>query len=90
MSVLILKSGRHRVAEGSIEEMVDVVKALRVMRNDDAKWKVSLRHCWDICEEVLSASALDRECAPKEHNGIDPFASLSVYEGKKKVISVWK
>ena len=73
MSVLILKSGRHRVAEGSIEEMVDVVKALRVMRNDDAKWKVSLRHCWDICEDVLSASALDRECDSKAH-GIDPKA----------------
>ena len=76
------------MAEGSIEEMVKVVKALRVVRNDDANWS-SLELPWRVIEKVLSASALNRECDSKAH-GIDPFASLSVYEGKKKVISVWK
>jgi|TARA_B100000809_G_C15045492_1_gene497080 hypothetical protein len=88
MSVVSLKSGRHRVAEGSIEEMVNVVKALRVVRNDDANWS-SLELPWRVIENVLSASALDRGCDSKA-NGIDPFASLSVYDGNKKVISVWK
>ena len=77
------------MAEGSVSEMVKVVEALRVVRNDDANWS-SLELPWRVIEKVLSASALDRSCAPKDHNGIDPFASLSVYEGKKKVISVWK
>jgi hypothetical protein len=43
-----------------------------------------------VIEKVLSDSALDRSCAPKDHNGIDPFASLSVFDGSKKLISVWK
>jgi hypothetical protein len=41
-------------------------------------------------EDVLAASALDRSCAHPDHNGIDPFSRLSVFEGKKKVASVWK
>jgi hypothetical protein len=89
MIMLNLKSGRHRVAEGSIEEMVNVVKALRVVRNEDANWS-SLELPWKVIEKVLSDSALDRSCAPKDHNGIDPFASLSVFDGSKKLISVWK
>ena len=76
------------MAEGSVSEMVKVVEALRVVRNDDANWS-SLELPWRVIEKVLSASALNRECDLKAH-GIDPFASLSVYEGKKKVISVWK
>ena len=89
MSNLTLKSGRHSVAEGSVDDMVEIVKALKVVRNDDANWG-DIKKPWRVIEEVLAASGLNRSCAPKEHDGIDPFASLSVYEGKKKIISVWK
>ena len=87
---LYLRSGRHNVAEGDVEAMVDAIRALKVVRNNDAEWNVSLRHCWDICEEVLASSDLDRSCAHPDHNGIDPFARLSVYDGKRKVSVVWK
>ena len=87
---LYLRSGRHNVASGDVEGIVDAIRALKVVRNDDAAWNVSRRHCWDVCEEVLEASALDRSCAPAAHNGIDPFARLSVYDGKKRVSVVWK
>ena len=87
---LYLRSGRHPVAMGDVEAMVDAIRALKVVRNNDAEWEVSLRHCWDICEEVLEASALDRSCAHPDHNGIDPFARLSVYDGNRKVSVVWK
>jgi len=86
---LYLRSGRHNVAEGDVEAMVDAIRALKVVRNNDAEWEVSLRHCWDICEEVLASSDLDRSCAHPDHNGIDPFARLSVYDGNKKVAAVW-
>ncbi len=76
------------MAEGSVSEMVKVVEALRVVRNDDANWS-SLELPWRVIEKVLSASALNRECDSKAH-GIDPFASLSVFRGNKKLISVWK
>jgi hypothetical protein len=90
MDNLILKSGRHPVASTSnVGEMVRTIKALKVVRNDNSVW-VDIETPWRVIEEVLSASLLNRSCAPKEHNGIDPFASLSVFEGKKKLISVWK
>jgi len=77
------------VAMGDVDEMVRVVKALKVVRNDDANWG-DIATPWRVIEEVLAASGLDRSGAPKEHDGIDPFATLSVFEGKKKIISVWK
>ena len=89
MSNLTLKSGRHSVAEGSVDDMVEIVKALKVVRNDDANWG-DIKKPWRVIEEVLAASGLDRSGAPKDHDGIDPFATLSVFEGEKKIISVWK
>jgi hypothetical protein len=88
---LILRSGRHSVAEGSVDDIVKIVKVLKVVRNDDANW-IDIKKPWRVIEEVLAASGLNRSCAPKEHNGIDPFSSLSVWSesGKKKLISVWK
>ena len=88
MSSLNLRSGRHIVAMGDVDEMVRVVTALKVVRNDDTNWG-DITTPWRVIEEVLAASALDRSCAPKEHDGIDPFARLSVYAGSKKVASVW-
>ena len=85
---LYLRSGRHNVAEGDVEAMVDVIRALKVVRNDDANWDC-LERPWRVLEEVLEASALDRSCAHPDHNGIDPFARLSVYDGKRKVSVVW-
>ena len=76
------------MAEGSVSEMVKVVEALRVVRNDDANWS-SLELPLRVIEKVLSASALNRECDSKAH-GIYPFAALSVFRGNKKLISVWK
>ena len=85
---LYLRSGRHNVAEGDVEAMVDAIRALKVVRNDDANWDC-LERPWRVLEEVLEASALDRSCAHPDHNGIDPFARLSVYDGKRKVSVVW-
>ena len=86
---LYLRSGRHPVAMGDVEAMVDAIRALKVVRNDDANWDC-LERPWRVLEEVLEASALDRSCAHPDHNGIDPFARLSVYDGKRKVSVVWK
>ena len=85
---LYLRSGRHNVAEGDVETMVDAIRALKVVRNDDANWG-DIATPWRVLEEVLAASELDRSCAHPDHNGIDPFARLSVYDGKKKVSAVW-
>ena len=89
MRILDLRSGRHIVARGDVDTMVDIVRALKVGRNDDANWG-DIKKPWRVIEEVLAASGLDRSGAPKDHAGIDPFATLSVFEGKKKIISVWK
>ncbi len=87
--ILDLRSGRHIVARGDVDAMVDIVRALKVVRNDDAHWS-NIATPWGAMEDVLAASGLDRSCAHPDHNGIDPFSRLSVYEGKKKVASVWK
>ena len=89
MRILDLRSGRHIVARGDVDAIVDIVKELKVVRNDDDNW-VDIERPWGVLEDVLSNSGLDRSCAHPDHNGIDPFSRLSVYEGKKKVISVWK
>tara|TARA_R110000824_G_scaffold396883_1_gene598973 strand:+ start:933 stop:1205 length:273 start_codon:yes stop_codon:yes gene_type:complete len=86
---LNLRSGRHIVAEGDVDEILKVISALKEVRNDDANW-IDIETPWRVIEEVLAASALSRDCAPKDHNGIDPFARLSVFDGSKKLISVWK
>jgi hypothetical protein len=69
--------------------MVNIIRALKVVRNDNSNWG-DIETPWRVIEDVLAASDLDRSCAPKEHNGIDPFARLSVFEGNKKIASVWK
>ena len=86
---LYLRSGRHNVAEGDVEAMVDAIRALKVARNDDANWDC-LERPWRVLEEVLANSDLDRSCAHPDHDGIDPFARLSVYDGKRKVSVIWK
>jgi len=70
------------------KEMVRVVKELMVMRNDDSKWE-DIKTPWRECERILGKSTLNRTCAHKDYDGIDPFATLSVFEGRKKIHAVW-
>ena len=89
MNTLFLRSGTHRVAMTlDTKEMVRVVKELKTMRNDDSKWE-DIKTPWRECERILGKSSLNRTCAHKDHDGIDPFATLSVFEGRKKIHSVW-
>ena len=89
MNTLFLRSGTHRVAMTlDTKEMVRVVKELMTMRNDDSFWR-DIKTPWRECERILGKSTLNRTCASVDHNGIDPFATLSVFEGTKKIHSVW-
>ena len=89
MNTLFLRSGTHRVAMTiDTDEMVRTVKELMAMRNDDSKWE-DIKTPWRECERILGKSTLNRTCAHKDHDGIDPFATLSVFEGTKKIHSVW-
>ena len=89
MNTLFLRSGTHRVAMTlDSKEMVRVVKELMVMRNDDSKWE-DIKTPWRECERILGKSTLNRTCAHKDYDGIDPFATLSVFEGRKKIHAVW-
>ena len=88
-NTLFLKSGTHRVAMTlDTKELARTVKELIAMRNDDSKWG-DIKTPWKECERILSKSTLNRSCATKDHNGIDPFARLSVFEGTKKVHKIW-
>jgi hypothetical protein len=100
MNTLFLKSGTKRIAMTlDTKEMVRVVKELMVMRNDDSVWtghsdpKEDIMTPWRECERILSKSTLNRTCAKKDKifgwDEIDPFARLSVFEGTKKIHSVW-
>jgi len=96
MNTLFLRSGTHRVAMTiDIDEMVRVVKELKTMRNDDTVWtghsdvKEDITTPWKECERILGKSTLNRTCAKKGWDEIDPFATLSVFEGTKKIHSVW-
>ena len=96
MNTLFLKSGTKRIAMTlDIDEMVRVVKELKTMRNDDTVWaghsdvKEDIKTPWRECERILGKSTLNRTYAHKDHDGIDPFATLSVFEGTKKIHSVW-
>ena len=100
MNTLFLKSGTKRIAMTlDTKEMVRVVKELMVMRNDDSVWtghsdpKEDIMTPWRECERILSKSTLNRSCAKKDKifgwDEIDPFARLSVFEGTKKIHSVW-
>ena len=93
MNTLFLRSGTHRVAMTlDTKEMVRTVKELMTMRNDDSKWG-DIKTPWRECERILSKSTLNRSCAKKDKifgwDEIDPFARLSVFEGTKKIHSVW-
>ena len=96
MNTLFLKSGTKRIAMTlDTKEMVRVVKELMVMRNDDSVWtghsdpKEDIMTPWRECERILSKSTLNRSCATKGWERIDPFETLSVFEGTKKIHSVW-
>ena len=89
MNTLFLRSGTHRVAMTlDVKELARVVRELKGMRNDDRFWN-DIETPWRECERILSNSELNRSCADKDHNGIDPFARLSIFEGRKKIHSVW-
>ena len=88
---LTLRSGRRVVAEGNIDGMVETIKKLQEVRNTDSVWK-DIETPWKVLESVLSQAPLIRWVDPLDGDEeyIDPFATLSVYDGKKKLISVWK
>ena len=89
MNTLFLKSGTKRIAMTlDTKEMVRTVKELMAMRNDDSKWG-DIKTQWKESERILSKSTLNRSCAVKGWDEIDPFARLSVFEGTKKIHSVW-
>ena len=89
INTLFLRSGTHRVAMTlDVKELARTVKELVAMRNDNSFWN-DIETPWRECERILSNSTLNRSCAHKAHNGIDPFATLSVFEGTKKIHSVW-
>ena len=89
MNTLFLKSGTKRIAMTlDTKELARTVKELIAMRNDDSKWG-DIKTPWKECERILSKSTLNRSCAVKGWDEIDPFARLSVFEGTKKIHSVW-
>ena len=89
MNTLFLKSGTHRVGMTlDVNEMAKVVKSLRSVRNDDSNWN-EIETAWAACHSVLCSSDLNRTCAEKGHEMVDPFATCSVYEGTKKVYKIW-
>ena len=95
-NTLFLKSGTKRIAMTiDAREMVRVVKELVVMRNDNTIWaghsdvKEDIKTPWRECERILGKSTLNRTCAKKGWDEIDPFARLSVFRGTKKIHSVW-
>ena len=89
MNTLFLKSGTNRVGMTlDVKEMAKVVKSLRSVRNDDSNWN-EIETAWAACHSVLCSSDLNRTCAEKEHEMVDPFATCSVYEGTKKVYKIW-
>ena len=89
MNTLFLKSGIKRIAMTlDTKEMVRTVKELMTMRNDDSFWG-DIETPWRECERILGNSTLNRSCATKGWERIDPFGTLSVFEGTKKIHSVW-
>ena len=89
MNTLFLRSGTHKVAMTlDTKELARTVKELMAMRNDDSKWG-DIKTPWNECERILGNSTLNRSCAVKGWDEIDPFARLSVFEGTKKIHSVW-
>jgi len=89
MNTLFLKSGTHRVGMTlDVKEMAMVVKSLRSVRNDDSKWN-EIKTAWSAMEEVVASSSLNRSCAKVGFDAVDPFATLSVFEGTKKVHKIW-
>ena len=89
MNTLFLRSGTHRVAMTlDVKKLAETVKELKVMRNDNSKWE-DISTPWNECERILGNSTLNRSCATKGWERIDPFGTLSVFEGTQKIHAVW-